>query len=319
MKSEGKILLTGAAGFIGSHTCERLLAQGYEVIGIDNFDPYYPRAYKEDNLITALSHPAFSFIEVDICNAKDLEEKLPIDIDSIIHLAAKAGVRNSIENPEAYFDVNVNGTINLLEFAQKNLIRKFIFSSSSSVYGINDELPWHEEIHDLKPISPYASSKIAAEVIGHTYSQIYPIQFIGLRLFTVYGPRQRPDLAIHKFIQKINKGEGIELYGDGSTSRDYTYVDDIVNGIVSALLFDKENYAIFNLGSNTPYALTELIEAIENVMDKKAQVQHIEMQEGDVPKTYADINKAKKDLNYTVSVSLEEGIRSFMKWKNRVR
>jgi UDP-glucuronate 4-epimerase len=314
MSDMKKILVTGAAGFIGSHTVEALLELGHQVTGIDNFDPYYPRHNKEKNIEIALSNPNFNFHELDILD-KNLVNLIMEDFDIIIHLAAKAGVRNSIENPDAYFETNVNGTLNLLEFARIKEIPKFIFSSSSSVYGINDEIPWSEEINELRPISPYASSKIAAEVVGNTYAEIYNIQFIGLRLFTVFGPRQRPDLAIHKFIARMLNDETIDLYGDGSTSRDYTFVKDIVQGIIQAMSYEESDSEIFNLGSQHPYQLLELIEGIEKVTGIKAKVNHIEMQEGDVPKTYANIEKAKSILGYKVNTDLEEGIRAFLDWK----
>jgi UDP-glucuronate 4-epimerase len=314
MSDMKKILVTGAAGFIGSHTVEALLELGHQVTGIDNFDPYYPRHNKEKNIEIALSNPNFNFHELDILD-KNLVNLIMGDFDIIIHLAAKAGVRNSIENPDAYFETNVNGTLNLLEFARIKEIPKFIFSSSSSVYGINDEIPWSEEINELRPISPYASSKIAAEVVGNTYAEIYNIQFIGLRLFTVFGPRQRPDLAIHKFIARMLNDETIDLYGDGSTSRDYTFVKDIVQGIIQAMSYEESDSEIFNLGSQHPYQLLELIEGIEKVTGIKANVNHIEMQEGDVPKTYANIEKAKSILGYKVNTDLEEGIRAFLDWK----
>ena len=314
MSDMKKILVTGAAGFIGSHTVEALLELGHQVTGIDNFDPYYPRHNKEKNIEIALSNPNFNFHELDILD-KNLVNLIMGDFDIIIHLAAKAGVRNSIENPDAYFETNVNGTLNLLEFARIKEIPKFIFSSSSSVYGINDEIPWSEEINELRPISPYASSKIAAEVVGNTYAEIYNIQFIGLRLFTVFGPRQRPDLAIHKFIARMLNDETIDLYGDGSTSRDYTFVKDIVQGIIQAMSYEESDSEIFNLGSQHPYQLLELIEGIEKVTGIKAKVNHIEMQEGDVPKTYANIEKAKSILGYEVNTDLEEGIRAFLVWK----
>ena len=314
MSDMKKILVTGAAGFIGSHTVQALLKQGHLVTGIDNFDPYYPRHNKEKNLETALSNPNFNFIELDILDG-NLVDTLTGQFDTIIHLAAKAGVRNSIENPEAYFNTNVEGMINLMNYAQIKNVPKFIFSSSSSVYGVNDEIPWKEDINELMPISPYASSKIAAENVGLAFSQAYPIQFIGLRLFTVFGPRQRPDLAIHKFIDKMMKGESIELYGDGSTSRDYTYVHDIVQGILLAINYEGSTFEIFNLGSQHPYQLLDLIQGIENVTGIKANIQYIEMQQGDVPKTFANIEKAKRLLGYEVNTDLEAGIQAFLDWK----
>lgn len=308
-------LVTGAAGFVGSHLAEKLLASSdVSIIGVDNFDSFYARSIKEENLNLLLSNPNFSFIEGDIRNM-DWHSKLDgITIDGIIHIAAKAGVLPSIKDPLMYEDVNIKGTMQLLEFAKKNAIQQFIFASSSSVYGVNSNVPWSEDDHVLKPISPYACSKVACELTGYTYSLLYNIRFLALRFFTVYGPRQRPDLAIHKFIAKIENGDKIQMYGDGSTKRDYTFVDDIVDGIIKALAYKASMYEIINLGNNQPVTLAELVSTIEKVSGKNAIIERLPEQPGDVPITYADITKAKRILNYNPETSLEDGIRSFYNW-----
>jgi UDP-glucuronate 4-epimerase len=308
-------LVTGVAGFIGSHLAEKLLASDdVSIIGIDNFDGFYARSIKEENLNLLLTNPNFSFIEGDIRNT-DWHSKLDgIKIDGIIHIAAKAGVLPSIKDPLLYEDVNIKGTMQLLEFAKKNSIQQFIFASSSSVYGVNSNVPWSEADHVLKPISPYACSKVANELTGYTYSILYNIRFLALRFFTVYGPRQRPDLAIHKFIAKIENGDKIQMYGDGSTKRDYTFVDDIVDGIIKALTYKASMYEIINIGNNQPVTLAELVSTIETVAGKKAIIERLPEQPGDVPITYADISKAKRLLNYNPETSLEEGIKSFYNW-----
>lgn len=308
-------LVTGVAGFIGSHLAEKLLASlDISIYGIDNFDSFYARSIKEDNLRVLQTNPNFNFIEGDIRNT-DWHSKLDgINIDGIIHIAAKAGVLPSIKDPLLYEDVNIKGTMQLLEFAKTNSIQQFIFASSSSVYGVNSNVPWSEDDHVLKPISPYACSKVAGELIGYTYSILYNIRFLALRFFTVYGPRQRPDLAIHKFIDKIEKGDKIQMYGDGSTKRDYTFINDIVDGIIKALNYKATMYEIINLGNNQPISLAELVATIETIANKKAIIEKLPEQLGDVPITYSDISKAKRLLNYHPETSLEDGIKSFYNW-----
>jgi UDP-glucuronate 4-epimerase len=235
------------------------------------------------------------------------------DFDVIIHLAAKAGVRPSILNPILYQQVNVDGTQNLLEFARQKKIMQFVFASSSSVYGINENIPWNED-EKLKPISPYASTKLSCEMLGHVYSHLYGIRFLALRFFTVYGPAQRPDLAIHKFFKAISEGNPIPVYGDGSSSRDYTFVEDTIQGIEAAITYDQSDFEIINLGNNQTVTLSELIAAIEKISGKKAIIDRQPEQAGDVPKTYADISKAKRLLDYQPDTSLEKGLISFYEW-----
>jgi UDP-glucuronate 4-epimerase len=308
------IIVTGGAGFIGSLLVEKLLALGYTVTVIDNFDPFYDRSVKEKNIHSFISNPSCTFLEMDIVDDAGLNKMLNGEYDAIIHLAAKAGVRPSILDPIAYQEVNVRGTQNLLEFARKKNISQFVFASSSSVYGINKNYPWKEEDTDLNPISPYASTKISGELMGHVYSHLYGIRFIALRFFTVFGPRQRPDLAIHLFSKKILKGEPIDFFGNGSTRRDYTYVSDTVNGIINALHYDKTLFGVFNLGNHQTVSLTEMIGTLEEVFEKKAIINHLPEQMGDVPVTYADISKASKLLNYMPATSFKQGVAEFKKW-----
>lgn len=314
------ILLTGGAGFIGSHLAEALIkTEEFRLICMDNFDDFYPAAIKQQNLDSLHTHPSFQLVKADIAklSVTDLQDICKGEkVDKIIHLAAKAGVRPSILNPVSYYETNVTGTLNLLEFARKEKVPHFIFTSSSSVYGDNPALPWKETLTDLNPVSPYASSKLAAEELCKLYSHLYKIQCINLRLFTVFGPRQRPDLAIHKFYNRIKKGEDILLYGDGSTSRDYTFVEDIVNGIMAAVHFQPdEDLSVFNLGSNSPVSLLEMVHALEEVMQTKAKISFTEEQPGDVKQTWADISHAQKLLNYHPVTTLKEGIRRFLEWK----
>jgi UDP-glucuronate 4-epimerase len=312
MGTKKRILITGAAGFIGSNLINRLLQSGiYQLVGLDNFDNFYSREQKEKNLAPFISHPDFHFFEGDICNMDDL---LALgDFDVIIHLAAKAGVRPSILNPILYQQVNVDGTQNLLEFARQKKIMQFVFASSSSVYGINENIPWNED-EKLKPISPYASTKLSCEMLGHVYSHLYGIRFLALRFFTVYGPAQRPDLAIHKFFKAISERNPIPVFGDGSSSRDYTFVEDTIQGIEAAINYDQSDFEIINLGNHQTVTLSELITAIEKISGKKAIIDRQPEQAGDVPKTYADISKAKRLLDYQPDTSLEKGLISFYEW-----
>lgn len=312
MVTKKRILITGAAGFIGSNLINRLLLSGqYQVIGFDNFDDFYSREQKEGNVSPFLKHPDFQFYEGDIRNMDDL---LALDaLDVIVHLAAKAGVRPSIKNPVLYQEVNVAGTQNLLEFARQRNINQFVFASSSSVYGINENIPWNEE-EKLKPISPYASTKLSCEMLGHVYSHLYGIRFLALRFFTVYGPSQRPDLAIHKFFDSISNGQAIPVFGDGSTSRDYTFVEDTIQGIEAAINYTQSDFEIINLGNHQTVTLAELIAAIEKICGKKAIIYRQPEQPGDVPQTYADISKAQRLLNYHPETGLETGLLKFYNW-----
>jgi len=309
-----KILITGVAGFIGSHLADRLLAEGHTVVGIDNFDPFYPRRAKEENLHSARQHERFTFFEADIRSRKDLKG-LVADLsgcDAIAHLAAKAGVRPSLEDAAGYHETNVVGTANLLDLARDLGVKQFVFASSSSVYGVNPNVPWKESDKVLLPISPYASTKVCGELIGHVYAHLYGIRFIALRLFTVYGPRQRPDLAIRKFSERIMNGEPIDVFGDGSTRRDYTFVEDTVSGFVSALSYDGTPYEIINLGNDRTVPLSQLLDVLEAALGQPATLRHQPEQPGEVPQTWADIGKARDLLGYNPQVAIDEGIARFL-------
>lgn len=309
-----KIVVTGGAGFIGSHLSERLLLEGHEVICIDNFDAFYSPKIKRNNIAKMLTHDRFLLIEGDIRDRESIERLLPENVNAIVHLAAKAGIRPSMADPVAYQETNVMGTQNLLEIAKERNIGQFIFASSSSVYGNNANVPWSESDYVLKPISPYASSKISGELLGHVYSHLYDIRFIALRFFTVYGPRQRPDLAIHKFYDLLRQDKVITLYGDGSTRRDYTYVDDIVQGVVGAIHYKDSMYEIINLGNNVTVTLNELVETLEDVSNKTFSKHYTGEQPGDVKQTWAKLDKAKKMLNYSPQYDLKKGLSSFIEW-----
>ncbi len=307
-------LVTGGAGFIGSHLVDSLLANEWRVSVIDNFDPFYDRRIKLLNCIQHVNNDRYRLYEGDICCAEDLRRLSVEHFDVIIHLAAKAGVRPSILDPLAYQEVNVRGTQNLLEFARLRSIKQFVFASSSSVYGINPNTPWSEADSGLMPISPYASTKLSGEFLGHVYSHLYGIRFLALRFFTVFGPRQRPDLAIHKFARNILAGKPISIYGDGRTRRDYTYVADIVNGIRAALTYQSTPFEIVNLGNNRTVSLSELVGALEAEIGGKAIIDRLPDQPGDVPQTWADISKASALLGYSPSTPLTEGLRIFIDW-----
>ncbi|MES2838461.1 MAG: GDP-mannose 4,6-dehydratase [Bacteroidota bacterium] len=311
-----KILVTGCAGFIGSSLTDALLNKGFSVIGIDNFDTYYSKSLKQDNLKNAFQNKNFSFVEGDICSVTDLK-KIDTDVDLVVHLAAKAGVRPSIENPEAYVNTNIVGTQNILNWMKTNSISKLVFSSSSSVYGNNSKTPFSENDNVDKPISPYAFTKKSCELLNYTFHHLYNFDIINLRFFTVFGPRQRPDLAIRKFVDLILKNEAIPVFGDGNTGRDYTYIDDIVQGIINSieyLVTNKNVYEIINLGNSSPIKLIELVTEIYTILGKQKNINFLPMQEGDVDLTFADISKAKKLLNYAPTVSLKQGLANFINW-----
>ena len=311
-------LITGCAGFIGSHLAEKLLLEGNKVVGIDNFDPFYAREIKEHNLSVALSNQNFTFYEFDLKNTEALQSVCE-KIDIVIHLAAKAGVLPSIKDPIAYINDNILVTQNILNYCQSKSISKFIFASSSSIYGNNKSVPFSESDRVDEPISVYAASKKSCELLTYTAHHLYNIDVINLRFFTVFGPRQRPDLAIHKFVKLIDADQQISMYGDGSTGRDYTYIQDTIQGIVAASNFVLQNnniYEIVNLGNNQPVQLTQLIETIEKALGKTANIKQMPMQPGDVDLTFANIEKAKTLFSYTPVTSFAAGISQFVKWYN---
>jgi UDP-glucuronate 4-epimerase len=311
-----KVLITGGAGFIGSHLVDKLLTENEcQVAVADNFNEFYAPEIKRANIAQHLDNPSFSLYETDICDAENLRKIFAEnEFDAIVHLAAWAGVRPSLMNPKLYTQVNVNGTLNLLELSKEFGVKQFVFGSSSSVYGINSKIPFAEDDKISQPISPYAATKAAGELLCHTFSHLYDIRTICLRFFTVYGARQRPDLAIHKFAKLISQGKPIQMFGDGKTRRDYTYVDDIIQGVCAAIDYDKSNFEIFNLGESQTIELKELIELLEKSLGKKAIIERQEMQPGDVPITYADISKAKELLNYSPTTKIGQGIPKFVEW-----
>jgi len=315
-----KVLITGSAGFIGSHLAESLLADGHTVVGIDNFDPFYDRSVKEANLADIRAGGGdFRFVEADIRDA-DAVDALFADegpFDAIAHLAARAGVRPSIEDPMLYEQVNMAGTINLLAAATRaETMPKFIFGSSSSVYGNNEKLLFSEADSVDFPISPYAATKRSGELMAHVYHRLYGLDVWCLRFFTVYGPRQRPDLAIHKFARKILAGESIPKFGDGSASRDYTYISDIVAGVRAAI--DRcSGYEIINLGSRNPVTLTDMIATVAAACGREPIVEQLPMQPGDVNCTYADVAKAGELLDYAPSMPFADGVAALVDWLRR--
>jgi len=309
------ILITGGAGFIGSHLIDLLLAENnWQVTCVDNFDSFYDAAIKKNNISKHFNNPKFLLIQEDIRNFSALREKMTGTYDVIAHLAAKAGVRGSLADPLTYEQVNVQGTINLLELARQWQVKQFVFASSSSVYGVNEKVPWSEDNYALKPISPYAATKVAAEFMGHIYSYLYGMRFIALRFFTVYGPRQRPDLAIHTFARLMLEGKPIPLFGNGSAQRDYTYVADVVQAVRAALDYDKTLYEIINIGNNVTIPLYHLVELIEQRLKIRAKIEHLLEQPGDVPNTHACIEKARRLLKYNPHTTIDKGVDCFCQW-----
>ncbi len=312
-----RFLVTGGAGFIGSHLCQRLLREGYEVVCLDNFDPFYDPAIKQRNLeeISATAKgKGFQLVEGDIRDKGLLEDLFRrSSFDLVIHLAARAGVRPSIQQPLLYEAVNVTGTLNLLEVCREFGVNDLVFGSSSSVYGRNDKVPFSEDDRLEAMISPYAVTKRVGELFCYTYHHLYGLNISCLRFFTVYGPRQRPEMAIHKFTRLIHQGEKIPLYGDGTSRRDYTYIDDIIEGIIGAVR-NLRGYDIFNLGESQTVPLRELISLLEEALGKRANVEELPEQPGDVPITYADISKARRLLGYDPRVDIEEGVERFARW-----
>jgi len=310
------LLITGGAGFIGSHLVDRLLATNVERITVvDDFNDFYNPSIKRDNIREHLKDPRYSIHQVDIRDRAALEQVFnESNFDCVVHLAARAGVRPSLSEPQLYAETNINGTLNLLELTRQHDIKQFVFGSSSSVYGINAKVPFSEDDPIRQPISPYAATKGAGELLCHTYSHLYGLRCVCLRFFTVYGPRQRPDLAIHKFAKLISQHKPIPVFGDGSTRRDYTYIDDIIDGVTAAIDYDKSNYEVINLGESHSVELRELISLLEKELDAHAIIERQPPQPGDVPQTFADVSKARALLNYQPKTQIEEGLRRFVEW-----
>ena len=310
------LLVTGGAGFIGSHLVDRLLASDAErVVVVDDFNNFYDPTIKHDNIRDHLKDPRYSICEVDIRDAAALEPLFEqANFDCVVHLAARAGVRPSLSEPQLYTETNINGTLNLLELARQHSLKQFVFGSSSSVYGINAKVPFSEDDPIRQPISPYAATKGAGELLCHTYSHLYGLRCVCLRFFTVYGPRQRPDLAIHKFAKLISQGKPIPVFGDGKTRRDYTYVDDIIDGLMAAIDYDQSTYEVINLGESRTVELNELISLLEKELDTRATIDRQPPQPGDVPQTFADISKARALLGYNPKTQIEEGLHRFVEW-----
>ena len=308
-------LVTGGAGFIGSHLVDKLLAGNHQVTVIDDFNDFYSPAIKRENIAKHLLSPHYRLLEGDIRDNGFLDKVFSAaPYTAVIHLAARAGVRPSLEQPVLYQEVNVAGTQNIFECCRQYGIKKCLFASSSSVYGINSKIPFSEEDNIAQPISPYAATKAAGELLAHVYSHLYDIQILCLRFFTVYGPRQRPDLAINKFTRLIDTNQPIPVFGDGTTRRDYTYIDDIVAGILGALSYQDTKYEIINLGNSATVVLKNLIQTIEQALGKQAIINWLPSQPGDVPQTYADVTKAARLLGYQPQTSIEQGIAQFAAW-----
>ena len=307
-------LVTGGAGFIGSHLCERLVKEGSEIVCVDNFNDFYDPLIKRRNVKGLQKKANFKLYELDILDFPKLQAVFEQnDIDVIIHLAARAGVRPSIKEPLLYQEVNVRGTLNLLELARRFNVPKFVFASSSSVYGNNKKVPFSEQDNVDNPVSPYAATKKAGELLAYTYHHLYDISISCIRFFTVYGPRQRPDMAIHKFTKLIDQGKKVPIFGDGNSQRDYTYISDIIDGLCSAIEY-CQGYEIYNLGDSRTVELKEVIQHIENLLNKKARLDFKPFQAGDVWITYADISKAKAQLKYQPKIMFEKGMQNFIDW-----
>jgi UDP-glucuronate 4-epimerase len=308
-----RVLVTGGAGFIGSHLVEKLLAAGHAVVILDDFNDFYDPQIKHANIAGFAKD--VSVCHVDIRDGAAVRNLFHRErVDAIAHLAARAGVRPSIQHPQLYCDTNVSGTLHLLDAARVTCVERFIFASSSSVYGASKTIPFSEEQHLIQTLSPYGATKVAGEFLCSTYSHLFQMRVVALRYFTVYGPRQRPDLAIHQFTRRIYAGQPIDQFGDGSTRRDYTYIDDVIQGTMAALQYQGPLYDVFNLGESETIQLKELIPAIENALEKKAKVNRLPEQPGDMPLTCADISKARKLLGYKPTTKLSEGLQKFIDW-----
>ena len=310
------ILVTGGAGFIGSHLVDRLLVEGdWRVTVVDDFNDFYAPEIKRQNVRPHMQSASYRLFEADIRDRTRLEEVFKAEtFDCIVHLAARAGVRPSLAEPLLYAETNINGTLNLLELAREHGVKQFVFGSSSSVYGINAKVPFSEDDPIRQPISPYAATKAAGELICHTYSHLYGIRCVALRFFTVYGARQRPDLAIHKFAKLISENRPIPVFGDGRTRRDYTYIDDIIAGVRAAVDYRESDYEVFNLGESQTVELNELIALLEKELDRHALIERQPVQPGDVPQTFADVTKARRLLGYDPQTKIEDGIKRFVEW-----
>jgi UDP-glucuronate 4-epimerase len=308
-----RILVTGGAGFIGSHLVEKLLGAGHAVAILDDFNDYYDPQIKRANVASLGKDVAVHQVDLRENGAvRNLFHREKFE--AVFHLAARAGVRPSIQHPQLYYDTNVNGTLHLLEAASVTGVERFVFASSSSVYGISKAVPFSEDLHLTQTISPYAATKIAGEFLCSTFSHLYQMRIVALRYFTVYGPRQRPDLAIHQFTKRIRAGTPIDQFGDGTTRRDYTYIDDIIQGTMAALKYEGPLFDIFNLGESETIPLKDLITAIETALGKKAKINQLPEQPGDVPLTCADISKARKLLGYNPATKFEQGLPKFVDW-----
>ncbi|OAQ69186.1 protein CapI [Pochonia chlamydosporia 170] len=315
-KPRGEILVTGGAGFIGSNLVDALLAEGcWKVVVVDNFDDFYSPETKRANIVAHLTNPNFRLYQVDIRDANALRAVFTENrLTAVVHLASRAGVRESLRDPGSYVDTNVTGTLNLLECAKDFGVSQFLFGSSSSVYGTGAKVPFSEDCKTSRPISPYAASKTAAELLCHTYSHLYGIRCLCLRFFTVYGPRQRPDLAIYKFAKLICHGKPIPVFGDGTTRRDYTYVDNIIQGIRAAIDYEGSMYEVINLGESQTIELRELISLLEESLGRKAALDQRELQPGDMSITFANISKASSLLGYKPKTNIQNGIPKFVLW-----
>jgi UDP-glucuronate 4-epimerase len=314
IKEFSKVLVTGAAGFIGSSLCERLLAENCQIVAIDNFDPFYSVELKRHNLKGLLTNSDFRLIEgdiLDIALLKDIFDNNEFDV--VVHLAAKAGVRPSILDPDSYFNVNVQGTLNLLKHLKTTTNTRFVMASSSSVYGANNNLPFTETAETSWPVSPYAASKKAGEVLTYTYSHLHKIPTTLLRFFTVYGPRQRPEMAMAKFMSLVEAGKKVPMFGDGSSARDYTYIDDIVDGVFRSMQ-RCDGYKVYNLGNSSPTTLKEMIACVGQVCNVEPIIEQLADQPGDVPLTFADISLAQREIGYSPQTSLRQGLTNFREW-----
>ena len=308
-----RILVTGGAGFIGSHLVEKLLAAGHQVAILDDFNDFYDPQIKHANIARVAKDVTMYHVDLrDGASVRNLFHREKFE--TVAHLAARAGVRPSIQQPQLYYDTNVSGTLHLLDAASVTGVERFVFASSSSVYGISKKVPFSEDQHLTQTLSPYAATKIAAEFLCSSYSHLYQMRVVALRYFTVYGARQRPDLAIHQFTRRIYAGQPIEQFGDGTTRRDYTYIDDVIQGTMAALKYDGPLFDIFNLGESDTIQLKDLIAAIENALGKKAKVNRMPEQPGDMPLTCADISKARKLLGYNPTTRFSDGLPRFIEW-----